>query len=64
MKLSTFKLFKNTMFTDMQNTLHFNSNSERDNWFDTQFTNIYILLFVTHLSPCLCYNENVQLGLF
>ena len=38
MKLSTFKLFKNTMFTDMQNTLHFNSNSERDNWFDTQFT--------------------------
>ena len=38
MKLSTFKLFKNTMFTDMQNTLHFNSNSERDNWFDTHFT--------------------------
>ena len=37
MKLSTFKLFKNTMFTDMQNTLHFNSNSERDNWFDTHF---------------------------
>ena len=38
MKLTTFKLFKNTMFTDMQNTLHFNSNSERDTWFDTQFT--------------------------
>lgn len=38
MKLSTFKLFKNTMFTDMQNTLHFNSNSERDKWFDTHFT--------------------------
>ena len=38
MKLTTFKLFKNTMFTDMQNTLHFNSNSERDNWFDTHFT--------------------------
>lgn len=38
MKLSTFKLFKNTNFTDMQNTLHFNSNSERDNWFDSYFT--------------------------
>lgn len=38
MKLTTFKLFKNTMFTDMQNTLHFNSNSERDNWFDSHFT--------------------------
>lgn len=39
MKLSTFKLFKNTNFTDMQNTLHFNSNVERDNWFDIFFTN-------------------------
>lgn len=38
MKLTTFKLFKNTMFTDMQNTLHFNSNAERDNWFDRNFT--------------------------
>lgn len=38
MKLTTFKLFKNTMFTDMQNTLHFNSNAERDNWFDGYFT--------------------------
>lgn len=38
MKLSTFKLFKNTRFIDMQNTLHFNSNSERDSWFDSQFT--------------------------
>lgn len=38
MKLSTFKLFKNTNFTDMQNTLHFNSNYERDKWFDSYFT--------------------------
>lgn len=38
MKLTTFKLFKNTMFVDMQNTLHFNSNAERDNWFDSHFT--------------------------
>lgn len=38
MKLTTFKLFKNTMFTDMQNTLHFNSNAERDTWFDSHFT--------------------------
>lgn len=37
MKLSTFKLFKNTHFIDMQNTLHFNSNSARDSWFDNQF---------------------------
>lgn len=37
MKLSTFKLFKNTNFVDMQNTLHFNSNSERDEWFDNYF---------------------------
>lgn len=38
MKLSTFKLFKNTNFVDMQNTLHFNSNEERDSWFDSYFT--------------------------
>lgn len=38
MKLSTFKLFKNTQFIDMQNSLHFNSNSDRDNWFDNHFT--------------------------
>ena len=34
MKLSYFDLFKNTYFSDMQNTLHFNSNDERDTWFD------------------------------
>ena len=34
MKLSYFDLFKNTYFSDMQNTLHFNSNNERDMWFD------------------------------
>lgn len=37
MKLSTFKLFKNTHFIDMQNSLHFNSNGERDTWFDNHF---------------------------
>lgn len=37
MKLSTFKLFKNTLFTDMQNTVHFNSNAERDAFFDNEF---------------------------
>ena len=45
MKLTTFKLFKNTMFTDMQNTLHFNSNSERDNWFDSHFTGSNTITF-------------------
>ena len=38
MKLSQFTLYKNTNFTDMQNTLHFNSNNYRDNWFSTYFT--------------------------
>ena len=38
MKLSQFTLYKNTNFTDMQNTLHFNSNTERDNWFSSYFT--------------------------
>ena len=38
MKLTRFKLFKNTLFTDMQNTVHFNSNSERDAFFDNEFT--------------------------
>ena len=33
------------MFTDMQNTLHFNSNSERDNWFDSHFTGSNCLEF-------------------
>lgn len=28
-----FEFFKNTKFTDMQNTLHFESNEERDKWF-------------------------------
>lgn len=38
MKLTQFTLYRNTNFTDMQNTLHFNSNSERDNWFSSYFT--------------------------
>lgn len=34
MKLSYFDLFKDTYFSDMQNTLHFDSNEDRDEWFD------------------------------
>ena len=45
MKLSQFTLYKNTNFTDMQNTLHFNSNSERDNWFSTYFTGNNVITF-------------------
>ena len=45
MKLSLFTLYKNTNFTDMQNTLHFNSNNERDNWFSTYFTGNNVLTF-------------------
>ena len=45
MKLSQFTLYKNTNFTDMQNTLHFNSNNERDNWFSTYFTGNNVLTF-------------------
>ena len=47
MKLSQFTLYKNTNFTDMQNTLHFNSNSERDNWFTSYFTGNNVIKF-TH----------------
>lgn len=45
MKLSQFTLYKNTNFTDMQNTLHFNSNNERDNWFSTYFTGNNVIKF-------------------
>ena len=45
MKLSQFTLYKNTNFTDMQNTLHFNSNNERDNWFSTYFTDNNVIKF-------------------
>ena len=45
MKLSQFTLYKNTNFTDMQNTLHFNSNNERDNWFSTYFTGSNVIKF-------------------
>lgn len=38
MKLTQFTLYKNTLFTDMQNTVHFNSNNERDMFFDREFT--------------------------
>ena len=45
MKLSQFTLYKNTNFTDMQNTLHFNSNNDRDNWFNTYFTDTNVIKF-------------------
>lgn len=45
MKLSQFTLYKNTNFTDMQNTLHFNSNNERDNWFNSYFTDNNVITF-------------------
>ena len=33
MKVTEFTFFKNTPLTNFQNTIHFNSNSERDNHF-------------------------------
>ena len=45
MTLSQFKLYKNTNFTDMKNTLHFNSNLERDNWFSSYFTDDFCITF-------------------
>ena len=45
MRLSQFTLYKNTNFTDMQNTLHFNSNLERDNWFSSYFTGQNVIEF-------------------
>ena len=45
MKLSQFTLYKNTNFTDMQNTLHFNSNNDRDHWFSTYFTGDNVITF-------------------
>ncbi|AAP42311.1 major tail protein [Streptococcus phage C1] len=37
MTLSKIKLFYNTPFNNMQNTLHFNSNEERDAYFNSKF---------------------------
>lgn len=45
MKLTSFTFYKNTLFTDMQNTVHFNSNTDRDNWFETYFNNEHKLIF-------------------
>lgn len=47
MKLTQFTLYKNTLFTDMQNTVHFNSNNERDQFFDTEFTGENVKTFQT-----------------
>lgn len=47
MKLTQFTLYKNTLFTDMQNTVHFNSNEERDQFFNTEFTGENVKTFQT-----------------
>lgn len=47
MKLTQFTLYKNTLFTDMQNTVHFNSNNERDQFFNTEFTGENVKTFKT-----------------
>lgn len=38
MKLTEINLFYNTPFTDFQNTIHFNSNQERDNFFTDRYS--------------------------
>lgn len=45
MKLTSFTFFKDTLFNDMQNTVHFNSNAERDEWFDTYFDSSHKIEF-------------------
>lgn len=40
MKLTEFTFFKNTPFVNMQNTIHFSSNEERDEFFKTKYTNL------------------------
>lgn len=47
MRLTQFTLYKNTLFTDMQNTVHFNSNNERDQFFNTEFTGENVKTFQT-----------------
>ena len=44
MKLTTFTLFKNTPFINMQNTVHFESNQERDNYFTSQYETMTLSL--------------------
>ena len=50
MKLTQFTLYKNTLFTDMQNTVHFNSNNERDNFFNTEFIGENVKTFETNFN--------------
>ena len=50
MKLTQFTLYKNTLFTDMQNTVHFNSNNERDNFFNNEFTGKNVKTFETNFN--------------
>lgn len=45
MKLTSFTFYKDTLFTDMQNTVHFNSNADRDNWFNSYFDNEHKIVF-------------------
>ena len=50
MKLTQFTLYKNTLFTDMQNTVHFNSNNERDQFFNNEFTGSNVKTFETNFN--------------
>jgi hypothetical protein len=40
MKLTPFTFYKNTPLVNMQNTIHFTSNEERDEFFKTKYTNL------------------------
>lgn len=42
MKLTKFYFFRGTPLNNVQNTIHFTSNEERDNWFLTQFPSTII----------------------
>lgn len=43
-KLTRFTFYKQTPFTDFQNTISFKNNAERDKYFDTHFTQIFTSL--------------------
>ena len=40
MRLTEFEFFYNTPFTDFQNFIHFSSNQERDEFFDTHYQSL------------------------
>ena len=53
MKLTSFTFYKDTLFTDMQNTVHFNSDSERDEWFNTYFDSDHKIVLMMVVSQSL-----------